>query len=189
MFDPLLIPDSTWNLPDLAEFIHGILKLTTAEMWRIGTALNLAKKKHPRKFKKWCEQFQFGLATSTIYRYRKVASTMSLSECEGHGITECQVKAGVQQKKARPRPAVKAPAVHSESEQEADHDEPEATEGQEMPSWAVKPKHSAHHVIEAVRHAFQMLAEYEGEHKPMLLKEVRAISSLIAQKFLKETNG
>ena len=74
------IPDESWDLSRLTEFITVALRRTAEDAWLIGKALDLAQPQHTKN-RDWLQWLQeIGISKSTAYRYLDLCRSYTLEE-------------------------------------------------------------------------------------------------------------
>jgi hypothetical protein len=83
-------PAENWSLARLGDFCSWGHKKLAVDAWRFGHALNLARKKNPRKGKwqAWKDKYVPGLGHSSEHRYRTLARSLAEDSLEGVGLTD-----------------------------------------------------------------------------------------------------
>jgi hypothetical protein len=77
-----VMPDESWELPDLATFILAKFRRSGEDGWWIGKAIDIAHEKHKveRHWLRWLKEDVEGLSKSTAYRYMDIYHTFSLEQ-------------------------------------------------------------------------------------------------------------
>lgn len=83
-------PAESWSLARLGDFCSWGHKKLAVDAWRFGHALNLARKKNPRKgeWQAWKDKYVPGLGHSSEHRYRTLARSLTEDSLEGVGLTD-----------------------------------------------------------------------------------------------------
>lgn len=94
------IPDKSWSLQALGEFVQANIKQTAESFWKIGRAYSLAKDKIPRgqkgnELNKWREQYCPNFSSRTLDRWAQLCKSIDYDSCVGANMNEPYRRSGI----------------------------------------------------------------------------------------------
>lgn len=139
------IPDGTWSVTKLTEYVRLMVRKTAVAAWLIGQALKVGrtKKKQEREYVNWLSEI--GINRVTAWRYVQVAEHFALKELEKLSLKEVyerleqirHPKDESEDREEKPMPQVVPATQENDKGEDEDAEDDENGEADWSPSWAV----------------------------------------------------